>query len=133
MPSERERSGQPVFRLLPAVEPEMQYEGCGAFDEEIAVVGQDVEGGVGAPMPRSVFRSFAPEVLLDGIQQLEWAALLSGVQKLQELSVRPHEWHGSARWFSGLQAELGQRSSIPYLFGQEATRPGHPCHSFEVG
>ena len=47
MPPECERSGQPVFDLLPAVEPEMQHEGCGAFDEEIAAVGQDVEGSVG--------------------------------------------------------------------------------------
>ena len=67
MASEHERSGHPVFGRLPTVEPEMQHEGRGGFDEEIAAFGQDVEGGVRTPMPRSVFWSSASEVLLDGI------------------------------------------------------------------
>src|SRR5438270_64666 len=126
MASEHERSGQPVFDRLPTVEPEMQHEGRGGFDEEIAAFGQDFEGGVGTPMPHSVFRSSVSEVLLDGIEQLQWAALLSCVQKLQELGVRPYEWHRAAGWFARFQAERWQRRSIPHLLGEEAARPGHP-------
>ena len=92
----------------------MQHEGRGGFDEEIAAFGQDVEGGVGTPMPVPFFGRPSPKCF----------STASSNSSGRPCSLAYRSFRNSAcAQTSGIALPVGLPGSKP----SAGSRPSHTC------